>query len=84
MSRRYVLIDVYDVDEFAMPTPDTPSGSNDPRARLNVGALREIVKADVVIAVDPGGAAAVVKDGDSYNPESATVTYIDARPRGMA
>lgn len=85
-EKRYVLVEVYSTEEFAIPGPTTPRGSSDPRARLNVHALREIAKADVVIAVEPNGTAVVVFDSDIENEEYAgtSVTTIHALPEGMA
>ncbi len=85
-EKRYVLIEVYTTEEFSMPGPTTEKGSNDPRARLNINALREIAHADVVLAVEPGGQAAVVFDRSLATDarESAVVTTINARPQGMA
>lgn len=81
---RFVLVEVYSTEEYAMPEPTTSRGSNDPRARLNIAGLREIAKADVVLAVAPSGAAVVVKNGNETRPEAAFVTTIHARPEGMA
>lgn len=88
-EKRYVLVQVYSLEEYAMPGPTTSSGSNDPRARLNIGAIREVAKADVVIAVDPSGSAVVVFDADVENEEygpgsKAVVTTINAFPERMA
>ena len=78
--KRYVLIEVYSTDEFAMPCEQ-----GDPRARLNIAALREIAQADVVLAIGPDGGAVVVKDGDEEaRPEDAIITMVHARPENWA
>lgn len=88
-EKRYVLVQVYSLEEYAMPGPTTSRGENDPRARLNIGGIREIAKADVVLAVDASGSAVVVFDSDIENEEygagnRAVVTTITAYPERMA
>ncbi|MDF2751636.1 MAG: hypothetical protein K0S82_18 [Gaiellaceae bacterium] len=80
-EKRYVIVQASSIEEFAMPSPPTASSDHDPRARLNVSAIREIAKADVVIAMDPSGAAIVVFDSDlEDDQQGAFVTTIYSQP----